>query len=340
MTTDTTAPTAASNPNEPGLESSRQGPGRLIRLARERARIGISELAALTKLAPATLEALERDDFSVLSEPVYVRGYYRKCAKSLGLSEQELLAAYEKVVAPRAPQAPTKLLLGGSETGSSLKKNRRRSGGGSPWLLWLIGIVLVVAVAAWFLREDPSGRRAVLAEVPGAAKPVPALPSEPTAAPAEGSAAKPLSTNELATTPAESGQSASAPAANEPAAQSAPQPVAQGPAQPTLSTQLSAPPAAPAAASPAATEPAPAGALTLSFKATSWVRVEDSNGKVLLSGVVQSGDRQVLSGKAPYSLFLGNAPGVGVEYLGRSVDLKPYIKSNDTARLSIPVTGG
>ena len=342
MTTDTTAPTAASNPNEAGPDSSRQGPGRLIRLARERARIGISELAGLTKLAPATLEALERDDFTVLSEPVYVRGYYRKCAKSLGLSEQELLAAYEKVVAPRAPQAPTKLLLGGSETGSSLKKNRRRSGGGSPWLLWLIGIVLVVAVAAWFLREDPSGRRAVLAEVPGAAKPVPALPSsEPAAAPAEGSAAKPLSTNELATTPADSGQSAAAPAANEPAAQSAPQPLAQGgPAQPTLSTQLSTPPGAPAAAASTAAGPAPAGALTLTFKSTSWVRVEDSNGKVLLSGVIQSGDRQVLGGKAPYSVFLGNAPGVSVEYQGQAVDLKPFIKSNDTARLSIPVSGG
>jgi cytoskeleton protein RodZ len=342
MTTDTTAPTAAANPNEAGQDSPRQGPGRLIRLARERTRIGISELAGLTKLAPATLEALERDDFTMLSEPVYVRGYYRKCAKAVALSEQELLAAYEKVVAPRAPQAPTKLLLGGSETGSSLKKNRRRGGGGgAPWLMWLIGIVLLVAVAAWFLREDPNGRRPVLADVPGASKPVPVLPaaSEPSAAApsaVDGGASKPLSTNELATTPAESGQSAAAQAA----ASSQPSTTApasgQGP-QPTLATELSAPPAA---ATAAAAGPAPAGALTLGFKATSWVRVEDSSGKVLLSGVVQSGDRQVLAGKAPYSLFLGNAPGVSVEYQGQAIDLKPYIKSNDTARLSVPAGGG
>ncbi|MDB5973617.1 MAG: hypothetical protein JWR07_377 [Nevskia sp.] len=339
MTTDTTAPTAAANPNEAGQDSPRQGPGRLIHLARERTRIGISELAGLTKLAPATLEALERDDFTMLSEPVYVRGYYRKCAKALALSEQELLAAYEKVVAPRAPQAPTKLLLGGSETGSSLKKNRRRGGGGgAPWLM-LIGIVLLVAVAAWFLREDPNGHRPILADVPGASKPVPVLPasSEPSAAAPsamDGGASKPLSTNELATTPAESGQSAAAPSASQ-----SPAPTSgQGP-QPTLATELSAPPAAAtAAATPAG--PAPAGALTLGFKATSWVRVEDSSGKVLLSGVVQSGDRQVLAGKAPYSLFLGNAPGVSVEYQGQAVDLKPYIKSNDTARLSVPASGG
>ena len=122
MTTDNTAQPAASTD---ASESSRQGPGRLIRLARERARLGLPELAGLTKLAPATLEALERDDFSVLNEPVYVRGYYRKCAKALSMSEQELLSAYEKLVAPRAPAAPTKLLLGSSNTGSSLKKNRR-----------------------------------------------------------------------------------------------------------------------------------------------------------------------------------------------------------------------
>lgn len=333
MTNDTTAPTAASS-SETTQDATRSGPGRLIRLARERARIGITELAALTKLAPATLEALERDDFATLSEPVYVRGYYRKCAKALTLSEPELLAAYEKLVAPRAPQAPTKLLLGGSETGSSLRKTRRR--GGSPWLLWLIVIAGLVAVGTWLLREDPNGHHSVLAEMPGAAKPVAVVPppSEPAAAPAPASAgAKPLSINEVSTTPAESSlaPAAAAPAATEPAPSPSP-----APAQPALATELSAPPPPPGTApSPAAPD-----ALTLGFKSTSWVRVEDSNGKVLLSGVIQSGDRQVLSGKPPYSLFLGNAPGVSVEYQGKPVDIKSYIKSNDTARLSVPSSGG
>ncbi len=114
---------------------------------------------------------------------------------------------------------------------------------------------------------------------------------------------------------------------------------APAPAQPTLSTELSTPPAATAAAATSAPAAAAPGALSLGFKATSWVRVEDSSGKVLLSGVVQSGDHQVLVGKPPYSLFLGNAPGVSVEYRGEVVDLKPFTKSNDTARLSVPVSG-
>jgi cytoskeleton protein RodZ len=75
----------------------------------------------------------------------------------------------------------------------------------------------------------------------------------------------------------------------------------------------------------------------LDFKATSWVRVEDDNGKVLLSGVIQQGDHQVLSGKAPYSVFLGNAPGVKLEYHGAAVDLASHTRAKDnTARLSVP----
>ncbi len=326
MTTDTPAPTAASTD---ASESVRQGPGRLIRLARERARIGLPELAGLTKLAPATLEALERDDFTVLNEPVYVRGYYRKCAKALSISEQELLVAYEKMVAPRAPTAPTKLLLGGSNTGSSLKKNRRRAG--TPWWLWLIAVGLLVGIAAFVLREGPGESRAP-AE-PAAPRPVPAEP--PASAPAapapapEAGAARPLSTNELSTTPAESGQTqAAAGTAAEPAPQAA-APAAAQPAAPAAGE--------PGAAAPAAAVAASADALTLEFKATSWVRVEDAGGKVLLSGVIQQGDRQVVAGKPPYSLFLGNAPGVGVSYHGKAVDLAAYTRAKDnTARLSVP----
>jgi cytoskeleton protein RodZ len=111
-----------------------------------------------------------------------------------------------------------------------------------------------------------------------------------------------------------------------------------------MSSRLSAPVQAPplpvvAAAAPLSTPsaiPAAGGALVLGFASTSWVRVEDVSGKVLLSGVVQGGDRETVSGRPPYSLFLGNAPGVTVEYQGRPIDLRPYTKSNDTARLNVP----
>ena len=81
--------------------SSRQGPGRLVREARERARLSTEDLAAQIKLARVTLDAIERDDFAQLNEPVYVRGYYRKLAKVLPVTEAELISAYEAVAGQR-----------------------------------------------------------------------------------------------------------------------------------------------------------------------------------------------------------------------------------------------
>lgn len=344
MTTDTTASTAA---NDASSDASRQGPGRLIRLARERARLQLSELASLTKLTPSTLEALERDDFNILNEPVYVRGYYRKCAKALVINEQELIGAYEKLVRPRAPQAPTKLLIGSGEGKTGLKSSRG-GGGGVRWL-WIVVIGALVGVAIWFLHEDPNARHVLAsapAEVsnltkPSLAAPAPAAPADTAAAPAAAPAgtAHPLSTNELSTTPAESGQTQ---AAAEPAQDNSPTPAHASPGSGlTMSDSVSP---APAAQAPAAAAPVPAASsaaagpdsLVLDFKSTSWVRVEDSSGKVLMSGVIQSGEHQAVSGKPPYSVFIGNAPGVTVQYRGQDVDLTPYTKSNATARLSVP----
>ena len=351
MTTDTTAPTAANDSKDASSEASRQGPGRLIRLARERARLELPELATLTKLTPSTLEALERDDFNVLNEPVYVRGYYRKCAKALVINEQDLISAYEKLVRPKAPQAPTKLLIGSGEGKTGLKSGGR---GGSMRWLWVIAAGILIGLVLWFFHEDPNARH-VLSPAPAAegsslskpslAAPAPAAPAEAAqAAPAPAAAAapvpgaaRPLSTNELSTTPVESGQTQQSAAEAAPPAHAAPG------AGLALSDNVASPPAAAQApaADAAPAQPAVAGpqSLALDFKGTSWVRLEDSTGKVLMSGVIQSGQHQVVSGKPPYSLFLGNAPGVALQYQGQTIDLQPYTKSNATARLTVPVSG-
>ena len=84
--------------------------------------------------------ALERDDFAVLTEPVYVRGYYRKCAKVLSLPETELIGAYDRLLGPKTPPMPTKLLLGNS--GSTMGSMNRRSG---PNLLVVLAIAAVMS---------------------------------------------------------------------------------------------------------------------------------------------------------------------------------------------------
>src|SRR5689334_1373687 len=95
-------------------------PGEAIRIARERAKLSVDELAARTRLSRAVLEALERDAFEQLLEPVYVRGYYRKVAKALDLAEQPLIAAYQSMYTPPPTIAPARLrLASGGELGES-----------------------------------------------------------------------------------------------------------------------------------------------------------------------------------------------------------------------------
>jgi cytoskeleton protein RodZ len=76
--------------------------------------------------------------------------------------------------------------------------------------------------------------------------------------------------------------------------------------------------ALPEAATPAPQPAAEAGKLVLDFEQASWVEISDGSGR-LLSGEQPAGSRQVLAGQPPYTLAIGNAPGVRL-----SVDGQPW----------------
>lgn len=343
------------------------GPGRTIRQARERARLSLEELAKETRLARATLEALERDDFSTLTEPVYVRGYYRKCAKVLNLPENELISSYDKLFAPRTPTIPTKLLLSNSDT---MSPTGRR--GGSRGMLATVVVVAVLTAGIWFVTHDPS--RFGFGEAPAAGSAEAAAVSAPAPTPLVLPPPSPIdpaavtatldassTTSASTTTPAATPGEAAAPAASlnldatlnpptststaataaAPASAPPPAPVAVSTLTPSTTlaapaVPVTAPATVPAATPTTATLPA-SGALVLSFKSSSWVRIEDADGRLLLSGTIQAGDRQQLSGRAPYALFLGYAPGVSVEFNGKPIDTTPFVRQNSTARISVPL---
>jgi cytoskeleton protein RodZ len=300
--------------------SAGESPGLSIRKAREAAGLSLDELAAQTKLARTTLDALERDDYGSLLEPVYVRGYYRKCAKVLNLPEQQLLLAYAARVTPKTPQPPAKLRLG---TGADM-------GGGRSWrgLLGIIVIVAIAGTAIWYLREQQQSSQQSIVPLPESTAPEAAAPGS---APAD---ASPQGSVNDSSTPATAGGVNVAPA-DAPITGSAatPSPAVPAPNAPAASPQAAVTGSEPATA--AASDSA--SALKLNFVSISWARIEDANGKVLLNRVVQGGERQVLDGKPPYSVFLGNAPGVEAEFQGKPVDFKALIRDTATARFTVPL---
>ena len=303
-----TEPQAQAAPAETAAAPSLPSPGTLLRAAREKAGLTAEDLGGQLKLAKGTLEALERDDFAALSEPVYVRGYYRKIAKLLPVSEKELIAGYNarnKPLRVVASGAPSRIpLAGGVAAGAS-----RHSFGPGLGVIALAAIAVVI-VLFLFMDREPA-RRLVSVETP------------PATAPAEKSVAAPA-----AGAPAEVTAPVTGPAAT-------PAPAASAPA-PAMST---APAAGPAVAAAPKAEPVPAVAnqLVLTFSESSFVRVEDSRGKTLAIGLVRSGERQTLDGAPPYTVFLGNAKNVKVYFNGQPVDFSAHVNAqNDTARFMVP----
>ena len=90
---------------------------------------------------------------------------------------------------------------------------------------------------------------------------------------------------------------------------------------------------------PMASRPASQPLLTevLSFSSASWVRVDDANGRTLFNDMGQPGESRVFDGPLPLNVFLGNAPVVKVEFRGQPVDVQPFVRSNNTARFTLPL---
>lgn len=324
-----TKPMTADDPTEAG-----PSPGTSVRRAREQAKLSVNELASQTKLTRNTIEALERDDFAVLSQAVYARGYYRKCAKVLALPEDDLIAAYEKLAAPKMPLTPIGKLLLSSNESETRAGLRRRGGSGGRWMT--IALVVIIAAAAVFgyLMNDPQESSWLQKSVGSVA----IVDNGPVSAPAA-SAIDPATVATPAATGSDAGTTEAANDAK---------PVIEGTGAPASSIGLTTATAAPVVAVAATPEtssssisgiaagPAPAGALDIDFTAASWIRVEDADGKLLLSGLMPAGQHQRVLGRTPYSVLVGNALGLSVQFDGKAVDLTPFTRPNSTARISIP----
>lgn len=131
-------------------------------------------------------------------------------------------------------------------------------------------------------------------------------------------------------------QPASKPAALE-APAAVPAPAADNDAVRPPDIRVESTPAGPAdAAAPASVPPLPAEGpqLVFTFGDKSWVEVKDARQRILLSSENPAGTRQVVSGKPPFDVVIGNAAKVEVQYGDRQIDLKPHIRA-EVARLTI-----
>lgn len=78
-------------------------------------------------------------------------------------------------------------------------------------------------------------------------------------------------------------------------------------------------------------------ALVFEFAQESWLVVRDGAGNILVNGVQAAGSKLELDGEQPFSIRLGYAHGVRIEFRGEEISLDPYIaEGGDQAQLTLP----
>lgn len=74
--------------------------------------------------------------------------------------------------------------------------------------------------------------------------------------------------------------------------------------------------------------------LVFSFDADSWVEVRDASGRTIFSQMNLKGTTQVVEGRSPFQLVVGNASYVRLQYNDQPVDLGPHTRV-EVARLTL-----
>ncbi len=83
------------NPNDDEDEvSGTETVGTTLRQRREKKRMGLAEVARVTRIPVSTLESIEQDHFDDLPGEVFVKGFLKSYAQTLGLQPEDIVARY------------------------------------------------------------------------------------------------------------------------------------------------------------------------------------------------------------------------------------------------------
>ena len=296
-------------------DSQAVGPGQLLRNAREQLGWTREQVASRIHLRLTLIAAIEADTYDKHTSHTFIRGYLRAYAKLVGIPEETILAAYDKL----GLTPPDNIDMQSFSRRSRQQANDSRL----KVVTWLVILVLIALSIAWWWQSTArrsAGDEALAASEMGTEQTMSVASVTPAVDVAD--PVLPVASDAVATEVVVSDAAATVPAVV--AATSA-----------ALSTETSAAEATLAPAETVATEPGKAPQLKMSFTADCWLDVKDANGKTLFSGLKKANDELVLEGPEPLRFIVGAPMAVNLEYQGKSFDMSRY-NNGRTARFSLP----
>lgn len=331
----------------------RQGPGPKLRQARDDAGRSLGELAAEMHVGVTHLEAIEVNDYSSLGGRPYVKSYIRAYARCLELDPEPYLEEYEQLgLQDHKWKASDRL--------EPMEDNRQ----GVMFGLTLVGGALLIALLFWLFSGDkgpeiePMEDAAVIEDSRADVGESTTLESTDSVFSStqnqqgwvsEVSPRAEDSQPEEAETIAESAGAVEV--AQEENVVAEVEEIAEAEAEEKVETEVAAkeePPEEKAAEKKEALELKITNTdsslrkigegpdkIALDLRENSWLEIQESNGNVLIRGLLKAGAVREIAGKAPFQVFLGNAPGVNLRFNGEDFATSTYIKSNNTARFAL-----
>ncbi|ENC6655921.1 cytoskeleton protein RodZ [Aeromonas hydrophila] len=299
-------------------DSQAVGPGQLLRNAREQLGWTREQVASRIHLRLTLIAAIESDTYDKHTSHTFIRGYLRTYAKLVGIPEETILAAYDKL----GLTPPDNIDMQSFSRRSRQQANDSRL----KVVTWLVILVLIALSVAWWWQSTArrsAGDEALAATEMGATSNTPSATVPPAVEVADPVVAP--ATSAATATSADPVVSAAATTL----------PVDASSAVATTAVASSAATATQPAADTAASEPAKVPQLKMSFTADCWLDVKDAKGKTLFSGLKKANDELVLEGPEPLKFIIGAPMAVNIEYQGKSIDMSRY-NNGRTARLSLP----
>ena len=293
-------------------DSQAVGPGQLLRNAREQLGWTREQVASRIHLRLTLIAAIEADTYDKHTSHTFIRGYLRAYAKLVGIPEETILAAYEKL----GLTPPDNIDMQSFSRRSRQQANDSRL----KVVTWLVILVLIgLSVAGWWqsTARRSAGDDALAATEMSATVNTPEANVAPAVEVTE--PVLPAASDAVSTQVVVSGATATLP-------------VVATDASAAVPTDVSG---AVSTAESTTTEPAKAPQLKMSFTADCWLDVKDANGKTLFSGLKKANDELVLEGPEPLRFIIGAPMAVNLEYQGKSFDMSRY-NNGRTARFSLP----
>ena len=295
--------------------------GVTLRDAREAQKLSVEEVALRLRLSEKQINALEADDFSIFGSAIFVRGFIKSYARFLTIDPQPLLDAHLGMYPQEQSQSITYKNVG---------VNKLVDGGVSKLTALIFGVLLIAALFVWVAYKIWTYQ----SNTNTADRPLPTVSMEqnvtpeplPEAASPEASAKTETTVTEIALPKV----TETVGLVTKPELKA----TVDKPIEQTISAATVKP-------EPVKSEPAKTSAVTNGFvrvklilSGSSWIGVQDKNGKTVFSKLAKAGTEEYVDGLPPLKFHIGNASATQVIFNGETIDLTPGTYNN-MARITV-----